>query len=110
MVMRRYINDTVDSADAVLSLAPESGFSIGTDGSINQYFNPAGITQPTTAEISAEVIRLQSAYDAQEYARNRKAEYDLLNQFEMQFDDEENGTTTWNDAVNAIKAKYPKPE
>jgi len=27
----------------------------------------------------------------------------------MQFDDEENGTTTWKDAVNAIKAKYPKP-
>ena len=44
------------------------------------------------------------------YARDRKQAYDALNQFEMQFDDNANGTTTWVDAINAIKAKYPKPE
>ena len=66
-------------------------------------------TQPTEAEIQAEITRLQAEYDSQEYARNRKAEYDKLNQFEMQFDDQLNGTTTWVDAINDIKAKYPKP-
>ncbi len=65
-------------------------------------------TQPTDTEIQAEVIRLQAIYDSQEYARLRKAAYDLLNQFEMQFDDQANGTTTWVDAINEIKAKYPK--
>jgi len=64
--------------------------------------------KPTQAEIDAEVIRLQAEYDSQEYARKRKAEYDALNQLEMQFDDKEDGTTTWEDAINAIKAKYPK--
>jgi len=44
-----------------------------------------------------------------EYARNRKAEYDALNQFELISDDVNNGTTTHKDAVNAIKTKYPKP-
>ena len=43
-----------------------------------------------------------------QYQRDRKAEYDALNQLEMQFDDKEDGTTTWEDAINAIKAKYPK--
>ena len=43
------------------------------------------------------------------YARSRKEAYDLLNQDEMRFDDQVNGTTTWVDAINAIKAAHPKP-
>jgi hypothetical protein len=58
--------------------------------------------------ITTEETRLQDIYDSQEYARNRKAEYDQLNQFEMQFDDNRDGTTTWVDAINEIKARYPK--
>ena len=50
----------------------------------------------------------KALWDTQEYARNRKTEYDALNQFEMQFDDKEDGTTTWEDAIKAIKTKYPK--
>ena len=65
-------------------------------------------TEPTQAEIDAELKRLQDEYDSQAYARDRKAEYDALNQLEMQFDDKEDGTTTWEDAINAIKKKYPK--
>ena len=66
-------------------------------------------TEPTTLELSNEVTRLQAAYDALEYSRLRKAKYDLLNQFEMRFDDQANSTTTWVDAINAIKAAHPKP-
>jgi hypothetical protein len=44
------------------------------------------------------------------YAEKRKREYRELNQLEMQYDDQVNGTTTWVDAIDAIKAKYPKPE
>ena len=60
------------------------------------------------ALITAEVTRLQGIYDSQEYARDRKAKYDLLNQDELRFDDLENTTTTWQDAINAIKLEYPK--
>jgi len=45
---------------------------------------------------------------SKKYQRLRKAEYDQLNQFEMQFDDQLNGTTTWQDAINEIKARHPK--
>ena len=66
-------------------------------------------TEPTEAEIDAEVIRLQSEYDAQEYARNRLEAYNALNQMELISDDSINGTTTHKDAILAIKAEFPKP-
>ena len=66
-------------------------------------------TQPTDAAIATEVIRLQAAYDAAAYARSRKVEYDKLNQDEMRFDDLVNSTTTWHDAIAAIKVAIPKP-
>lgn len=42
------------------------------------------------------------------YSQKRKEEYDQLNQYEMMFDDQRDGTTTWVDTINEIKAKYPK--
>jgi hypothetical protein len=65
-------------------------------------------TAQERSEIQTEILRLQAEYDSLEYARLRKAEYDQLNQFEMQFDDQRDGTTTWVDAINSIKARFPK--
>jgi len=48
-------------------------------------------------------------YNATQYQRDRKLKYDALNQDEMRFDDLTNGTTTWPDAIAAIKAEIPKP-
>jgi len=42
------------------------------------------------------------------YSKLRKQEYDQLNQWEMHFDDQLNGTTTWVDSINEIKERYPK--
>ena len=58
--------------------------------------------------ITAEETRLQAEYDSQAYARNRREEYDQLNQFEMQFDDDRDSTTTWVDTINEIKGRHPK--
>lgn len=44
------------------------------------------------------------------YINLRKAAYMELNQDELRFDDLVNGTTTWQDAILAIKSKYPKGE
>ena len=65
-------------------------------------------TQPTEVEITEETSRLQAVYDSQEYARLRKAKYGLLNQDEMRYDDLINSTTTWQDAIAAIKLEHPK--
>jgi len=107
--MKGYIlnREMIDGACALFSLAKGAEYSCESDGTINEWLSP-DITQPTQSEIDAEVIRLQTEYDSQVYARNRKAEYDQLNQFEMQFDDDRDSTTTWVDKINEIKGRHPK--
>ena len=58
--------------------------------------------------VDAELTRLQTEYDSLAYARSRKQEYDKLNQWEMQFDDQRDGTSTWVDSINEIKERFPK--
>jgi hypothetical protein len=91
--------------DALQSLKPNAEWTLR--GDVLEWLDSSQ-TEPTQSEIDAEVIRLQAEYDSQEYARNRKAEYDQLNQFELISDDSINGTTTHKDAILAIKDKYPK--
>ena len=78
------------------------------DGPISEILFPPETDKPTEEAIQVKLAELQAEYDAQEYARKRKVEYDALNQFELMTDDAANGTTTHADAINAIKAKYPK--
>ena len=96
--------------DAIISLAPRTAFSLDNNVIVAWDMSEvkSNITQPTDAEIATELTRLQAAYDAQAYARSRKAKYDLLNQDEMRYDDLINSTTTWQDAIAAIKQEYPK--
>jgi len=45
---------------------------------------------------------------AMTYDMARLLEYTSLNQFEMMFDDDRDGTTTWVDKINEIKGRHPK--
>ena len=92
----------ITKSQAIKSLDANSEFSIREDV-ITWHTTPIDETL-----ITAEVTRLQDIYDSQEYARARATEYSALNQFEMQFDDQQNNTTTWVDAINDIKARFPK--
>jgi hypothetical protein len=50
-----------------------------------------------------------AAYDSQAYARNRAEAYpSLTEQADMAYWDRQNGTTTLDDAITAIKLEYPK--
>ena len=64
--------------------------------------------KPTEQECTDGVAAMQTNWDTQTYARSRKKEYDQLNQFEMQFDDDRDSTTTWVDTINEIKGRHPK--
>ena len=64
--------------------------------------------QPSEDKIQAEVNRLKIEYDNKKYQRDRKEEYDQLNQFELIGEDSINGTTKHKEAILAIKAKHPK--
>ena len=95
----------IDFTKALISLRPNAEWS-AVDNEVTWLDTTQ--TQPTEAEITAELTRLQAEYDSLAYARSRKAKYDLLNQDEMRFDDYINNTTTWQAAILAIKAEYPK--
>ena len=95
----------LDIMTAIQSLRPNAKLTVR--GDVVEWLDETQ-TQPTNDEITTEVTRLQEVYDAQAYARSRKAKYDLLNQDEMRYDDLINSTTTWQDAIAAIKQEYPK--
>ena len=94
--------------DAVVSLIGENGSVSCMDGNDISTFYYQECEAPKSADIDAKQLELQAEWDSQEYARNRKAEYDALNQLELMSDDSINGTTTHKDAIVAIKAKWPK--
>jgi|TARA_B110000971_G_scaffold221701_1_gene269995 hypothetical protein len=95
----------IDKADAIQSLRPLAEWVLR--GNELEWLDELQ-DEPTPEAIDAEVIRLQAVYDSLEYARLRKAKYDLLNQDEMRYDDLINATTTWQDAIAAIKLEFPK--
>lgn len=97
---------TITTVDAILSLKPGADWTM--TGDVLTWLDSEQ-TEPTTGALATEVIRLQAVYDALDYSRVRKEKYDLLNQDEMRFDDTINSTTTWVDAILAIKALHPKP-
>jgi len=69
------------------------------------------VTQAKYDEILSEVTRLQAEYDANQYQRDRAEAYpSLTEQADMAYWDRKNGTTTLDDALDAIKAEFPKPE
>ena len=64
---------------------------------------------PTQEEIDAEVKRVQAEYDAQEYARNRQAEYPSIEELVVSLYDTDDKAAI--EAKRAeVKKKYPKPE
>ena len=97
----------IKKLDAYRSLKPD----VATYGYENNPTWPEGAgTPPTESEINAEVTRLQAAYDAKKYQRDRAAAYpDITDQLDMQYWDKKNGTTTWVDAVAKVKSDNPKP-
>ena len=74
--------------------------------------NPTGITKE---QIIAKQAELQTVYDAKQYQRDRtKIPEDggypsIGDQMDMIYHDQVDGTTTFKDAIKAVKDKYPKP-
>ena len=60
-------------------------------------------------DIVQKVAELDYQEEVKGYQRQRAAEYpSMADQQDMQFHDAVNGTTTWKDAIQVVKDKYPK--
>ena len=98
-----------DICTAILAINPSASVSVNAED-LDQITWHGDTEVISKSDIQAKQAELKAEYDALDYSRKRKAEYDKLNQFELISDDSINGTTTHKDAILAIKSKYPKPE
>ena len=97
----------IKTSEALQSLKPNAEWTLR--GDVLEWLDTVQ-TQPTEAEIQAEVTRLQAEYDANQYQRNRAEAYPSLNeQADMAYWDRQNGTATLDDAISAVKIQFPKP-
>jgi len=71
--------------------------------------NVSSNNKPSWTDVNLIISELKTAYVNKQYKRNRAKEYpSIQEQLDMQYHDKINGTTTWQDTINAVKTKYPK--
>jgi len=63
----------------------------------------------TEAELNAEENRLVAEWEQAQYQRDRQYPQ-IQEQLDMLYWDKKNGTSNWEEAIDAIKAEFPKPE
>ena len=97
-----------DIIKSILAINPNAEVSVNAED-INQITWHNG-TQPITAnEILAKQQELIAEYNSKQYQRDRAKAYpSIQEQLDMQYWDKINGTDTWEQAINAVKAQYPK--
>ena len=61
-------------------------------------------------EVTIDADAVNAWVSPEQYARDRRASYpSIQEQLDMQYWDSVNGTTTWKDAIEAVKTEHPKP-
>ena len=97
---------TVRKIEAVLALVPNAEVSVhGND--LVTWYDPK-VAPVTEEQIQAKLLELQAAYDAQAYARSRKAEYPSIEELVVALYDTDDKAAV-EAKRSAVKAKYPKP-
>ena len=75
----------------------------------DEWILPEGKSLPSEEQINAKREELKADYDAKKYQRDRTYAYpSIQDQLDMQYHDQINGTTTWQDAIAKVKADHPK--
>jgi hypothetical protein len=93
---------------SILAINPTAQVSVIGDD-INQITWHNGTTPIPANEILAKQQELITEYNSNQYQRNRAVDYpSLADQLDMQYWDKINGTNKWQQAINAVKQKYPK--
>ena len=91
---------------AIKAINPNAEFSIMEDNlDTIEFLN--GTTPISKADIEAKMVEVQADYDAKQYQRDRIYP-SMQEQLDMQYWDNVNGTTTWNDTITKIKTDNPK--
>jgi hypothetical protein len=93
---------------AILKINPNAEVNIG-DNSLDEITWLNGTTPISVSDIQAKMVEVQADYDANQYQRDRATAYPTIQeQLDMQYWDNVNGTTNWEDAIAKVKADNPK--
>ena len=95
--------------DAILRINPDAKVSV-TDNDFDKIIWHDGTTPIPKAEIEAKMEELQTEYDAEEWKRNRQAEYPSHDDCIHALLDGGDTLTDLQAKRTAVKNKYPKPE
>jgi hypothetical protein len=97
-----------DIIKSILAINPKAEVTVNGDD-INQITWLNGTTPISSNEILTKQQELIAEYNAKQYQRDRSKEYpSIQEQLDMQYWDKINGTNKWQQAINAVKQKYPK--
>jgi len=96
--------------DAISALHPTNSFVLrGNNYDQIEWVN-APESPSTKKQVDDKLVEMQAEFEAQAYARNRAPAYPSVgDQLDMLMKDMKDGTTTHQEACEAVKAKYPKP-
>ena len=95
-------------AKAILAINPNAEVSVNNED-INQITWLNGTTPIPSNEILAKQQELITEYNSNQYQRDRAKDYpSIQEQLDLQYWDKINGTNKWQQAINAVKQKYPK--
>tara|TARA_R100000687_G_scaffold63006_1_gene50958 strand:- start:22 stop:333 length:312 start_codon:yes stop_codon:yes gene_type:complete len=101
--------DNIDIATAIIAINPDAKASVNAED-FEQITWYDGTVVISKADIQAKQAELQTAYDAKQYKRDREIKYPTWqDQMDMMWHDKKDDTTTWEDAVQAVKDAHPKP-
>ncbi len=93
---------------SILTINPTAQVSVSGDD-INTITWHNGTTPIPANEILAKQQELITEYNSNKYQRDRAKDYpSIQEQLDMQYWDKINGTNKWQQAINAVKQKYPK--
>ena len=97
-----------DIINSILAINPNASVTVDAND-INKITWHNGTTPIPANEILAKQQELITEYNSNQYQRNRAVDYpSLADQLDMQYWDKINGTNKWQQAINAVKQKYPK--
>jgi hypothetical protein len=97
-----------DIIKSILAINPNAQVSVNAED-INQITWLNETTPIPANEILAKQQELITEYNSKKYQRDRAVDYpSLADQLDMQYWDKINGTNKWQQAINAVKQKYPK--
>ena len=98
-----------DIAKAILAIKSDAQVSIDNEDINKITWHDGNPTNITNQQITDKQAELQAEYDTKQYQRDRKKEYpSWQDQMDLQYWDKINNTSTWQDAVQAVKDKYTK--